>query len=115
MPAPNNPSLRQNVSEQIEAINLLELEMKARELLPQTAYDYYASGANDEVTLHENRAAYERMTLLPHVLVDVSDRHIGHDRAGRASFDAYFDCPHSVSRPCTPGRRNRNSEGCWRS
>jgi hypothetical protein len=31
---------RQNVSEQIEAINLLKLEMKARELLPQTAYDY---------------------------------------------------------------------------
>jgi hypothetical protein len=29
---------RQNVSEQIEAINLLELEMKARKLLPQTAY-----------------------------------------------------------------------------
>jgi hypothetical protein len=31
---------RQNASEQIEAINLFELEMKARELLPQTAYDY---------------------------------------------------------------------------
>ena len=30
---------RQNVCEQIEAINLSELEMKARELLPQTAYD----------------------------------------------------------------------------
>jgi len=65
---------RQNVSEQIEAINLLELEMKARELLPQTAYDYYASGANDEVTLRENRAAYERITLLPRMLVDVSAR-----------------------------------------
>jgi 4-hydroxymandelate oxidase len=50
---------RQNVSEQIEAINLCELEMKARELLPQTAYDYYASGANDELTLRENRVAYE--------------------------------------------------------
>ena len=34
------------------------------------AYDYYASGANDEVTLRENRAAYERITLLPRVLVD---------------------------------------------
>ena len=44
---------RQNVSEQIEAINLSELEMKARELLPQTAYDYYVSGANDEITLRD--------------------------------------------------------------
>ena len=34
---------RQNVSEQIEAINLFELETKARELFPQTAYDYYAT------------------------------------------------------------------------
>ena len=68
---------RQNVSEQIEAINLFELEMKARELLPQTAYDHQASGANDEITLRENRVAYERITLLPHMLVDVSERHMG--------------------------------------
>jgi hypothetical protein len=44
-----------NVNEQMEATTLLELEMKARELLPQTAYDYYAGGANDEITLRENR------------------------------------------------------------
>jgi 4-hydroxymandelate oxidase len=68
---------RQNVSEQIEAINLLDLEMKARELLPQTAYDYFASGANDEITLRENRVAYERIALLPRMLVDVSERHMG--------------------------------------
>jgi isopentenyl diphosphate isomerase/L-lactate dehydrogenase-like FMN-dependent dehydrogenase len=41
------------------------------------AYDYYASGANDEVTLRENRAAYERITLLPRMLVDVSVRDMG--------------------------------------
>ena len=62
MPALITPTMekRQNIGEQIEAINLLELEMKARELLPQTVYDYYASGANDEITLRENRLAYER-------------------------------------------------------
>ena len=68
---------RQNVSEQIEAINLLDLEMKSRELLPQTAYDYFASGANDEITLRENCVAYGRITLLPRMLVDVSERHMG--------------------------------------
>ena len=68
---------RQNIGEQIEAINLLELEMKARESLPQTVYDYCASGANDEITLRENRLAYERITLLPRMLVDVSERHMG--------------------------------------
>jgi 4-hydroxymandelate oxidase len=61
----------------MEAINLLALEMRARELLPQTAYDYYAGGANDEITLRENRVTFERITLLPRMLVDVSERHMG--------------------------------------
>lgn len=73
----NTMAERWNVSEKIEAINLFELETKARELLPQTAYDYYASGANDEITLRENRVAYERIALLPRMLVDVSERHMG--------------------------------------
>jgi 4-hydroxymandelate oxidase len=68
---------RQNVSQQIGVINLFELEMKARELLPQTAFNHQASGANDEITLRENRAAYERIALLPRMLVDVSARHMG--------------------------------------
>ena len=82
MPAPNTASIRRNVSEQIEAINLFELETKACKLLPQTEYDYYASGANDEITLRENRAAYERIALLPRMLVDVSERHMGTIAAG---------------------------------
>jgi isopentenyl diphosphate isomerase/L-lactate dehydrogenase-like FMN-dependent dehydrogenase len=57
-----------------DAINLWELEARARELLPQMGYDYYASGANDEITLRENRTAYERIMLLPRMLVDVSVR-----------------------------------------
>jgi 4-hydroxymandelate oxidase len=65
------------MSEAIHAINLGELEALARELLPQMAYDYYASGANAEITLRENRAAYERITLLPRMLVDVSVRDMG--------------------------------------
>ena len=65
------------MSEKIDANNLWELEARSRELLPQMAYDYYASGANDEVTLRENRAAYERITLLPRMLVDVSARNMG--------------------------------------
>ena len=65
------------MSERIDAINLEELEERARKVLPQMVYDFYASGANDEVTLRENRAAYERITLLPRMLVDVSARDLG--------------------------------------
>ena len=49
------------------------LEARARNAA-QMAYDYYASGANDEISLRENRAAYERIMLLPRMLVDVSVR-----------------------------------------
>lgn len=49
-------------------LNLAELEAEARGRLPASVFDYYCGGANDEVTLRENRAAYERLTLHPHVL-----------------------------------------------
>jgi len=55
-------------------LNLLDLERHAREALPPLAYDYFASGAWDEVTLRENRAAFERLQVHYRVLVDVSRR-----------------------------------------
>ena len=58
----------------MEPVNLFELETLAREKLARESYDYYASGAQDEVTLRENRAAYDRLTLAYRVLVDVSRR-----------------------------------------
>jgi 4-hydroxymandelate oxidase len=55
-------------------LNLFELEQLAREKLPEAAYDYFASGAWDEATLRENRAAFERLRVHYRVLVDVSRR-----------------------------------------
>src|SRR5262245_50380792 len=57
-----------------QPVNLFEFEPLAREKLDPIAYDYYASGANDEVTLRENRAAYDRKSLAYRVLVDVGRR-----------------------------------------
>ena len=58
----------------MEPINIFELEAIAREKLSREAYDYFASGAQDEITLRENRAAFERISLSYRVLVDVSHR-----------------------------------------
>ena len=55
-------------------INLFEFEEQARLQIGQMAYDYYASGANDEITLRENRQAYERIVIYPRMLRDVSNR-----------------------------------------
>ena len=58
----------------IDALNLFELEKLAKEKLPHSAHDYYASGAWDEVTIRENRQAFERIKIHYRVLVDVSWR-----------------------------------------
>jgi 4-hydroxymandelate oxidase len=58
----------------MEPVNVFDFETLAREKLPQMAYDYYASGAYDEITLRANHAAYDRIQLLHRVLVDVSRR-----------------------------------------
>ncbi len=58
----------------MDPVNLAEYEMLAREKLHLSIFDYVSGGANDEVTLRENRQAFERIQILPRVLVDVSQR-----------------------------------------
>lgn len=58
----------------MEILNLHELESLARARLPQMAWDYYASGADDERCLQRNSAAYDRINLHYRVLVDVAKR-----------------------------------------
>ena len=57
-----------------QPINLFEYESLAHQKLSRMALDYYASGAWDEITLRDNRAAFEKFKLCPRMLVDVSQR-----------------------------------------
>ncbi|MBW4433213.1 MAG: alpha-hydroxy-acid oxidizing protein [Pelatocladus maniniholoensis HA4357-MV3] len=57
-------------------LNLFEYEQQAQKCLSPMVWDYYASGAWDEITLRDNHAAFDRIKLRPRVLVDVSDRHL---------------------------------------
>ena len=54
-------------------LNLDDYERQAKSLLPQAYYDYYASGACDEVSLRLNREAYQQILLVPRVLRDVGE------------------------------------------
>jgi 4-hydroxymandelate oxidase len=49
-----------------------EFERQARQHLERQAYDYLAGGADDELTLADNVAAWQRLRLRPRVLRDVS-------------------------------------------
>lgn len=57
-----------------QPLNIFDLEQIAKERLPVIAYDYYRSGAWDEVTLKANRESYEKLKIHYKVLVDVSNR-----------------------------------------
>jgi isopentenyl diphosphate isomerase/L-lactate dehydrogenase-like FMN-dependent dehydrogenase len=50
-----------------------EFEQAARRILPRHLFDYVASGSFSEVTLRNNLQAFDRYTLRPEILVDVSD------------------------------------------
>jgi len=56
------------VTDPSTAINVSDFEALARERMTPTAYDYYAGGAEDEVTLAENIAVFRRIALRPRVL-----------------------------------------------
>jgi 4-hydroxymandelate oxidase len=48
-----------------------KLEARARELVPESHYDYFAGGAGDEQTLADNVAAWRKVWIRPRVMVDV--------------------------------------------
>src|ERR671915_1273401 len=56
-----------------KAINIEDLRQLAKRRLPRAIFDFFDGGAEDEVTLRENRAAFERVRLLPRVLVNVAE------------------------------------------
>nr|GMD33322.1 peroxisomal (S)-2-hydroxy-acid oxidase [Ipomoea batatas] len=55
-----------------EITNVMEYEAIAKKKLPKMVFDYYASGAEDQWTLAENRNAFSRILFRPRILIDVS-------------------------------------------
>ncbi|XP_059901961.1 hydroxyacid oxidase 1 isoform X2 [Gadus macrocephalus] len=50
-----------------------DYEVDAKRILPKAVYDYYRSGADQQQTLEDNTAAFNRWRLRPRVLRDVSE------------------------------------------
>ncbi len=67
------------------AVNIADLRELAKRRLPRAIFDFFDGGAEDEVTLRGNRAAFERVQLLPKVLVNVSKVETGVEVLGRPS------------------------------
>jgi isopentenyl diphosphate isomerase/L-lactate dehydrogenase-like FMN-dependent dehydrogenase len=54
-----------------QAYSIADLRRMAERSIPRPIFDFFDGGAEDEVTLRDNRAAFERVRLLPRVLEDV--------------------------------------------
>ncbi|KAL4890584.1 FMN-dependent dehydrogenase-domain-containing protein [Aspergillus ambiguus] len=51
--------------------NLMDFETVARSVMKKTAWAYYSSGADDEITMRENHSAFHKIWFRPRILVDV--------------------------------------------
>ena len=56
-----------------QCFNLHDFESVAKQVMKKTAWGYYSSGADDEITLRENHSAYHKIWFRPRVLVDVEE------------------------------------------
>jgi 4-hydroxymandelate oxidase len=55
-----------------DPLNIYDFEALARSRIDPAAYDYFAGGAGDELTVAENCRAFQRLAFRPRVLVNVS-------------------------------------------
>ncbi|KAI2635937.1 FMN-dependent dehydrogenase [Xylaria nigripes] len=56
-----------------QCYNLMDFESVAKQVMKKTAWGYYSSAADDEITLRENHEAFHRIWFRPKILVDVKN------------------------------------------
>jgi (S)-mandelate dehydrogenase len=66
------PRSRRAAASVLRAWSIEDLRRLARSRLPRAVFEFYDGGAEDEHTLRENRAAFERVRIAPKTLVDVT-------------------------------------------
>ncbi|EME76964.1 uncharacterized protein MYCFIDRAFT_61252 [Pseudocercospora fijiensis CIRAD86] len=56
-----------------QCYNMMDFEAVARRVMKKTAWAYYSSGADDEITMRENHSAFHKIWFRPKVLVNVEN------------------------------------------
>ncbi|KAK3987844.1 FMN-dependent dehydrogenase-domain-containing protein [Cladorrhinum sp. PSN332] len=56
-----------------QCYNLMDFEAVARRVMKKTAWGYYSSAADDEITVRENHSAFHRIWFRPRILVNVEN------------------------------------------
>ncbi|KAI1325499.1 FMN-dependent dehydrogenase-domain-containing protein [Xylariaceae sp. FL0255] len=56
-----------------QCYNLMDFESVAKNVMKKSAWAYYSSAADDEITMRENHSAFHRIWFRPKILVDVKN------------------------------------------
>ena len=64
------------MNKDFKAYNISDLRELARKRLPKGLFEYVDRGTEDEVSLRNNRAVFERLRLRPRTMVNVSKRNL---------------------------------------
>lgn len=83
-------------------VSVSDYETEAHRILPQNALDYYRSGAMQEVTLQENKEAFNGWYIRPRVLRDVSKSSLSTTILGHKVSVPYGIAPTAMQRMAHP-------------
>src|SRR6266498_4139965 len=86
----------------MDVISLAELADAARDRLDPVLYDYFAGGADDELTTRANEEMYTRLRLLPRVLRGNAGRTLGLTLAGSPASCPVLIAPTAFHRLAHP-------------
>ena len=71
------------MSRQDRCYNIADMREVAHRRLPKGVFEYLDRGAEDEIALVDNRAAFKRMKLRTRFLVDLTERDMGTELLGK--------------------------------
>jgi isopentenyl diphosphate isomerase/L-lactate dehydrogenase-like FMN-dependent dehydrogenase len=85
------------------ALSIADLRRIARRKLPRSVFEFIDGGAEDELTLADNRAAFERRRIVPRVLVDVSNPELTTSLLGKPASAPFVVAPMGSCALAWPG------------
>jgi 4-hydroxymandelate oxidase len=92
--------------------NLRSLEHEARARLEPAVYDFFAGGADDEVTLGANESAIAALRLLPRVLRGIGEPRLGLDLFGTKLASPVFASPTAFHKLAHPDGETATARAC---
>ena len=101
----------ENQKQLLDLVNVFDFAKLAQSKLDPVAWDYMAEGSQDEVSLRDNRRAFERIILRPKILTDVHKIDTSVDFLGRKLDYPIFVCPAGGKNCFYPGGEGEAARG----